>query len=423
MANRAGKRKSSMGLKVLCASLLLVLVGLLTWVWVLKEEEAARLANIRPDVAVEAGSTSVDPADFLKEQDGNPVTFVSGVTQEQLAVPGTYPVIICWNERQYASTVRVADTVKPTGKPVNLTVLERLPEPQEMVTEIKDVTAVTVTYQQIPDITVAGEKDVTLLLTDTSGNVRQVHAVLTVLIDEQAPVITGVKPITIYLGDTVSYRSGIAVSDDYDAAPVLTVDSSAVDLSKVGKYDVIYCAVDASGNEAQIKTTIDVRAKKAGFVELEVIYAEVDKLLDQIVKDGMTKKEQVKAIYRWARNNCWYANHSDKSDYLQGAYVMMTQRAGDCFNYFAVTKLMFERLGIDNIDVRKVKNYSGDSDHYWSLVSLDGGQTWYHFDATPRVGSGDDFCLVTDKFLDAYSAKHGNCHNRDKSLYPATPEK
>ena len=69
-----------------------------------------------------------------------------------------------------------------------------------------------------------------------------------------------------------------------------------------------------------------------------------------------------------------------------------------------------------------MKNYEGDSNHYWSLVSLDDGETWYHFDSTPRMGTGDDFCLVTDAFLDAYSAAHKNCHNRDKTLYPATPE-
>ena len=100
----------------------------------------------------------------------------------------------------------------------------------------------------------------------------------------------------------------------------------------------------------------------------------------------------------------------------------MNGRSGDCFGYFAVTKLLFERLGIPNIDVRKVKNFDGDSDHFWSLVSVDGGKTYYHFDATPRVGDGDDFCLVTDAFLDAYSDSHKGSHNRDKSLYPATPE-
>ena len=113
---------------------------------------------------------------------------------------------------------------------------------------------------------------------------------------------------------------------------------------------------------------------------------------------------------------------SDKTDWLQGAYVMMDSGEGDCFNYYAVTKLLLERCGIPNIDVRKVRNHENDSDHYWSLVSVDGGKTYYHLDTTPRVGSGDDFCLVTDAVLDAYSDTHDKCHNRDKSLYPATPE-
>ena len=107
---------------------------------------------------------------------------------------------------------------------------------------------------------------------------------------------------------------------------------------------------------------------------------------------------------------------------MMEAYRVLKGNSTDCFGYFAVTKLMFERLGIPNIDVTKVKNYEGDSNHYWSLVSLDGGETYYHFDATPRKGDGDYFFLLSDAELDEYSDAHKKCHNRDKSLYPATPE-
>lgn len=156
--------------------------------------------------------------------------------------------------------------------------------------------------------------------------------------------------------------------------------------------------------------------------EADSIDAAADALLDTLLWDGATTQEQVYAIYRWARQSLSYGGHSDREDWRQAAYTMLTEYRGDCFGYFAVTKLLFERLGIPNIDVQKVRNYEDDSDHYWSLVSVDGGETWYHFDATPRVGEGDDFCLVTDAFLDAYSDEHKGSHNRDKSLYPATPE-
>ena len=408
-------------LLVICAVLVVVLIGSLAALGLLIYNENSNNANIRPSVTVEAGSGSVDPLTFLYEPDDQPVVFVSGVTEEQLAAPGSYPVSFTWHKKTYNSFVKVVDTVAPTGTPVEQTAMLTAPAATDFVTDIVDATAVTVTYLEEPDMTVAGTYPVTLLLTDAAGNSSELTASLTVIVDETAPVIYGVKSMAIYLGDAASYRAGITVTDDYDENPELTVDSSAVSLDKVGTYKVVYKATDASGNTTSRETTIQVMEKKESNASIDTINAEADKLLSTIVKDGMSKKDQVKAIYNWARTNCSYANHSDKSDYLQGAYQMMTKRSGDCFNYYAVTKLLFDRLGIDNIDVRKVKNSSTDSDHYWSLVSLDGGVTWYHFDATPRVGTGDDFCLVTDAFLDAYSAAHDNCHNRDKSLYPATP--
>ena len=156
--------------------------------------------------------------------------------------------------------------------------------------------------------------------------------------------------------------------------------------------------------------------------ETDEIDAAADAVLDTILWDGASTKEQVYAIYSWARTRLSYGGRSEHTDWRQTAYTVLQEGRCDCYGYFAVTKLFFERLGIPNIDVQKVKNSEDDSDHFWSLVSVDGGETYYHFDATPRIGEGDDFCLVTDAFLDDYSASHKGSHNRDKSLYPATPE-
>lgn len=239
--------------------------------------------------------------------------------------------------------------------------------------------------------------------------------------DQSAPVLCGVHHFTVYQGDTISYMSGITATDDTDQNPTITVDSSGVDLSCPGEYTVIYTATDASGNTSQEKATVTVMEKQEGFVDLETIYAAADAKLEEIIRDNATMKQQVHDIYAWARIYLSYGGHSDRTDWCQAAYVMLTDGRGDCYGYWAVTKLLFERLGIPNIDVRKIRNSANDSDHFWSLVSLDGGDTWYHFDSTPRAGAGDNFCLVTDAFLDAYSDSHKGSHNRDKSLYPATP--
>lgn len=242
------------------------------------------------------------------------------------------------------------------------------------------------------------------------------------VIDTAAPRISGAADITVHVGDAVRYLDGVSAQDDQDRAPKLTVDSSQVDLTKPGNYPVTYTATDASGNTVSQSVTVTVLEAEERLPQDQIINNAADELLGIMLEDGMTTKEQVTAIYNWARESLHYGGHTDRTDWRQAAYTMLTEKRGDCYGYFAVTKLLFERLGIPNIDVQKVKNSDSDSDHFWSLVSVDGGVTYYHFDATPRVGDGDDFCLVTDEFLDDYSAAHKNSHNRDKSLYPATPE-
>ncbi len=240
--------------------------------------------------------------------------------------------------------------------------------------------------------------------------------------DREGPVISGAVDRMLYAGDPVSYRSGVTVTDNRDKAPVLQVDSSQVDLSTPGRYPVTYWATDAAGNRASVTVTLTVMDRGSDFAALEVIYGAVDQVLANIIQENMTDREKIRAIYDWVRNNCSYSSDSRKDHWAQAGYRMLQTRRGDCFCYFGLTKLMLEREGIPNLDVVKVPSYRGDNDHFWSLVSADGGQTWYHFDATPREDPEVDFCLVTDAFLDDYSERHKHSHNRDRSLYPATPE-
>ena len=53
--------------------------------------------------------------------------------------------------------------------------------------------------------------------------------------DTTAPKILGVNKMSLFVGGTVAYRSGILVTDDTDPAPKLTVDSFQVNLSAPGE--------------------------------------------------------------------------------------------------------------------------------------------------------------------------------------------
>ena len=240
--------------------------------------------------------------------------------------------------------------------------------------------------------------------------------------DVTAPELHGVQDILVYAGQSVAYRSSVSATDDRDENATVEVDASLVDLGTPGSYTVTYWAEDAAGNRSCAAATVTVLPAQENFVDLETVMAAVDRELEAVVTDNMSLSQQVRAVYDWAHERLTYQGHTNRADVYQAAYEMLTTKTGDCYGYFAVSKLMLERLGIPTIDVEKVKNHEGDSSHYWSLVSIDGGQSFYHFDCTPRLGKPFDFCLITDEALDAYSAEHKFSHNRDTSLYPATPE-
>lgn len=244
--------------------------------------------------------------------------------------------------------------------------------------------------------------------------------------DTQAPVIEGAKDLEVYVGDSVSYKSGITVTDDLDPKPIMNIDNSQVDLTKVGTYHVTYTATDAAGNSsAPITVKLTVKPKPANFVEPEVIYAKADAILAQFIRSDMTDREKAEAVYVWTRRSVHLTYGSapkgfqhESADWLQTAYQLLNKDVpkGDCFYFFAVQKLLLQRLNIPTIDCEKI--YDGDSHHYWLLVSVDGGKSYYHFD---NVWS-KELCLVTDAQLDAFSAAvDSNPFNRNKDLYPATP--
>lgn len=144
-----------------------------------------------------------------------------------------------------------------------------------------------------------------------------------------------------------------------------------------------------------------------------MVYGLAREILDQITTDDMSDMEVAFAIYRWVSTNIGYVGSSDKSSWTGGAYQAFTQRSGDCYNYFAAAKALFDVAGIQNVDI--IKSDTSHSSHYWSLINL--GDGWYHVDCTPRKRVGY-FFMNTDAELEAYSVNNKNSHIFDGSLYP-----
>ena len=352
-------------------------------------------ARIVRNVTIETGS-AISLDDFFNEPiDGS--YFVTDVSLIDTSHPGTYGITLHAGRFDTESVLNVVDTTAPTGTAVPQTIYAgRLPDVYECVTDIYDLSDVSVSYyEENPDVSVGGDHLVPVQLMDNSGNVGVIHVPFTIIDDHTAPVIEGAEDKEYFIGDSIMYREGVTVTDDYDPDPVLTIDTSAVDPDTDGVYPVIYTAEDEVGNISTVTVEITMRTMPEGYVDPEIIYGLAQEVLDEITEPDMTDVEKAFRIFNWARWNIHYVGYSTKTDWTAGAYEGFTTLQGDCFTYYACCKALLDVAGIENCCVERYP--ATNSMHFWNLVNLDG---WYHCDASPSFEHSGFWFMRTDDELD-----------------------
>ena len=240
------------------------------------------------------------------------------------------------------------------------------------------------------------------------------------VIDTTAPVIE-VGEIRINIGDGIAWKKQATVTDNSDGKIDIKVDSTAVNTSAAGTYTVTYTATDESGNSSTAEATVTV-----GTVEVteEMLNTEIDKIIAQIITDGMTAEAKVRAVYAYVQQSINYASTAETEDYVYAAYTsLFMYGTGDCYSYFAASKAFFERLGIENIDMKRAEG-GAPGNHYWNLVNIGtkDAPKWYHYDANPISGQYSvSGCLLTDAQVAAYDIWCGSGYRRfDATNLPAS---
>ncbi|MDE5965761.1 MAG: DUF5011 domain-containing protein [Lachnospiraceae bacterium] len=350
---------------------------------------------------------------FAKKEKYKP-EFVTDISQIKNNEPNKYEIELLLKGKKHTAKLEIVDTIKPTAVAAPQTVYNGMKvDPMTLVDQVQDNTFVMAKFKKDYDFTLLGDYDVVVVLTDLGGNELEVKTKVTVAKDDEPPIISGTKDIEVNLGDTITYKTGVTVTDNLDSNVELVIDNTAVDLKTPGTYPVTYSATDAAGNTATEYISVVVKEPEDGVYNEDIVYYLAGKVLNEIVNDSMSDAQKIKEVYTWTRTHIGYINVSDKSDWVKGAYQGLKERRGDCFIYFATAKAMLNVLGIDNIDI--VKSDTSHSAHYWSLVNI--GSGYYHYDCTPRKGGGE-FYMLTDAELEAYSSTHNNSHVFDSSLYP-----
>ncbi len=359
--------------------------------------------EVLPSYTIEAGSDGYDVKDFLKE--GTETGEDDCVLEEYLDVPlnkvEKNDIKISYGGAVYTVSLNVEDTKTPSAYMMNCSTYLGVEIPAEnFVSKVYDQTSVKISYKKAPDFNKEGKQVVTIVLKDEGGNKKSYDVTLTVMEDKSPPVITA-QNRTVYIGDNIRFSDGVKAVDKNDGEVKVKVDTGSFDKTKPGRYLITYSAKDKAGNKASRSVWFTLAEKSSETVSQATIDQAFNKLYSQIIKGSMTDKQKMRAVYDYIRENIAYNGTSDKSDWEQEAYRGITDKQGDSFTFYSVSRKLLTMAGIEN---EGVKRKSEQSSHYWNKVKYDG--KWYHFDTCPHYKDYpiDSFMLTEDE-IKAYSEK------------------
>lgn len=111
------------------------------------------------------------------------------------------------------------------------------------------------------DIHQLGEYILSYGAIDSSGNEAVIVTRTVQVVDTTAPVITliGDGEVELFVGDTF-VDLGATAEDNFDEQISIS-SSGAVNSSEVGVYEIVYEAIDVSGNKAQQKRMVNIKSK------------------------------------------------------------------------------------------------------------------------------------------------------------------
>ena len=310
----------------------------------------------------------------------------------------------------------IADTVAPKGEGVKqqLMSVDQIPDAEKCVTNIEDKTPVKVTWAETPDISQGGEYIAQAKLTDAAGNESLVYVPLSVTRDTVPPVIEGARDISIIVGESISYRTGIVVTDDYDQNPTLEIDTSGVTLNKAGDYKAVLKAFDYSGNKTEVTINVKIKPKPKNYIEPEMVYKQAKEIYEKITTPEMNEMEKALQIVWWVRQNIRFTVRIKPKSWTEGAYNGFKDRRGNCLTSASCVKAMLDVAGIENMFVTRWPYKVAK--HYWNYVKIDG--QWYHCDATWRQNYDSYFFMYTTKELLRFWHDGWNGFEFDQKKYP-----
>ena len=340
---------------------------------------------------------------------------------------GEFILNLTLNGRAFNVTLTVRDTTAPEATSVNkiIPVGEEV-RPEDFVKDVRDASdhlPISISYYgEEPDV-FGFDQTVSIIIKDHYGNQTIIFSALSIRHNEAPPVIEGARDILINVGDVIRYMQGVTAFDDFgrDLTALVLVDDSGVDPFTVGVYPIRYVVTDFSGNTTEINRSVHVLD-----IDMDLVNGEVDTLLEDIINDGMTQLQKVRAIFSWVRGNITYAPSNDRiGTAYEGAYRALREGRGNYYVYYSISEVMLTRAGIANMPIDRIEG--SPVRHRWNLVDPD-NLGWHHFDSYPvPLGLGIQMAFFTESQAVDFTQQIANLagsnindyYTYDPVLYPS----
>lgn len=362
--------------------------------------------NLIREVVIEAG-TDIKVEDFFHEcpEDAKFVTDVSTIDTD---VPAVYKLKVFYSEAFEKDVIlKIEDHTGPKGIAIPKMQYASLkwPDAADCVGYLTDISGIAkIEYKNgVPDYQLTGDYVVPVVVTDWYNNSTVIDVPFHVIDDHNAPVFYGIHDINIDNSEdaVIDYFSGISWKDDYDDEPTVRVDTSKVEIGKVGTYTITYIAFDSAGNIRKQDAKVNIKIPDindsfsgAGGAWDSTFHNEAYAYAMELIEElrGEDDVETARNIFTWVHDHVFYDHVQGTLTYEEAVYQAFSKHSADCYGYYAVCKMLLDCAGIENMMVlRYPVTYNG---HYWNLVKLDG--EWYHCDSTMFMNHPSLYFMKTD---------------------------
>lgn len=371
---------------------------------------------IKGYLRLEAGSKKPELSDFMLDGKTEGAQMVSNVDTIDMSEVDIVPLKVKYKGTTYEPKLIIYDSKPPEFTVKNIDSFLNVPrKAEDFVTETKDNSKVTYTFENEPDLTKEGTQTLVVIGTDGGGNHISHEVELTLRKDTEAPKFKEVKDIKIFVGRTVSYKNNLEVTDNCPEGLRLDIDSGSVNTNVVGVYNVTATATDIAGNSASASFKVTVADVASTIEDLNIL---VDEVLGQIIKPEMKTMQKIRAIYDYVYSHCRYRDMNIDGNWIKAAASGFLTGKGDCYTDTMMAKALLDRIGVKNKVISRI--HGNDADHYWNLVDIGDGYGWYHLDCINRLDGVAEFrifMLKTDQVIEIDN-QLGDFHDFDRTKYP-----